>query len=352
MFDANQTSLIPPFRPFDSAPPPFEVPPRVHPPETKSHPEPPPLTPSHSDPRPTDNVRPDENLRDISFRHSGWIKRRIAVRQALIDNGVPAVRLGRFSRCGSNCWIACDPLDPDRIRIIADYCHDRFCLPCSLARSRIIAGNLGKVVTDQPHRFITLTLRSTDEPLTTLLKRLYHHFARMRRRNHWKRHVDGGAAFCEVTWSSASHRWHPHLHIIATGRFFPKKVLSDMWLDVTGDSYIVDLKLIRDRTATLRYITKYATKPYSESYVDEASRLSEAIGAFRGVRFCLTFGTWRGVKLTECSDETAWRIVASLSEVRTAAAHGIDWALKLLSRVLALRPWLDTPPSDPTFWDD
>jgi hypothetical protein len=306
---------------------------------------------SRLDPRPTDRRHPACDVSDVEFRHTGWHARRQSVLLALQAISAPPARISRFRECGANCWVLRDPMDHNRFRLAADYCHDRFCLPCARARSRMLAANLGRVIADSPHRFITLTLRSDDEPLKRLLDRLYESFARLRRRKLWRSVVNGGAAFCEVVWSPQSNRWHPHLHIIATGKYFPQQQLSDLWLDVTGDSYIVDVRLIRDRQTTLRYVTKYATKAYDESYVGDSRRLQEAITAFKGVRFCLTFGDWRGVPLTDRLDDTAWELFESLDSIRSRAHNGDDDALFVLHRVLTLRPWLDSPPPDPLLWD-
>jgi len=306
---------------------------------------------SHFDPRPH-NTRPvADDVSDRHFRHSGWSSRREAIDHALQTAEVPEARLRRFRNCGSNCWVLRDPVDRDRFRLAADYCHDRFCLPCSAARSRTLAANLGQKVADVPHRFLTLTLRSAQEPLADLLKRLYQCFTALRRRKEWSRYVDGGAAFVEVKWYENTQRWHPHLHLVCSGRYFPAQKLSELWYAVTKDSFVTKIKLIRNREQTLRYVVKYSSKAYDESFVDLPARLLEAIEAFKGLRFCLTFGNWRGVKLTQVLDQTRWEIVAPLAEVRERAAAGDAWASQILNKLTLHRPWLDVEPEDPLLWD-
>jgi len=207
-----------------------------------------------------------------------------------------------------------------------------------------MARALAPRVSDAPHRFITLTLHSTDESLAYLLRHLYASFAKLRRTHLWRSSIDGGCAFCELKWAPGKGRWHPHLHCICEGRYIAKQALSDTWLACTGSSFIVDVQLIRDHTKTIRYITKYASKPLDRSFADDPTRLVEAVKALHGRRLCLTFGSWRGTPLMPPHDETDWVYVCPLSQLRREAADGSESARAIFARLRHPEAWLPRPP--------
>lgn len=288
---------------------------------------------------------------DQGFRHSRWFAQRRRVWEALYTVHGPGPRLTRFDCCGTDAWVLHDPLSKDRYRVVADYCHDRFCHPCAIGRSRTIAANLRFKVADRVHRFITLTLHSTNEPLNQLLTKLYRCFARLRRSTLWRHAIDGGAAFCEVAYNRDKCRWHPHLHVIASGRYLEVGHLSQLWRQITRDSHIVDIRLIRDREQCVDYITKYASKPLGQSYAHDHDLLCEAIAALHGRRLCLTFGNWSGVCLTTVDDSTEWKRIESLAVLRSKAAAGDLKARRIFALLGREDAWLETEPPDPHTWD-
>jgi len=151
--------------------------------------------------------------------------------------------------------------------------------------------------------FITLTLCGKREPLAELIDRLYKSFRYLRSHPTWSDKVDGGAAFLEVKWSDKAQRWHPHLHIVADGKFIDQGELSNAWRSITKDSFIVDVRRIRNKEHAARYVTKYASKPLNTSFSDTPKLLDEAVIALKGRRLCLCFGTWYGTALDLAEDE-------------------------------------------------
>jgi hypothetical protein len=224
-----------------------------------------------------------------------------------------------------------DQSKPERLRIQATYCHDRWCTPCARTKARIVAGNLRSLIADVPHRFITLTLKATDESLATRIDHLYKSFARLRRSKCWKSAITAGTAFCEPVWSPRSNAWHCHLHIIAQGKYIPQAALSAAWLLATGDSYIVDIRLIRGHDQAVDYVCKYACKPLSPDVIRLTDRLQEAMIALRGRRLILPFAGWGKVKLTHNSPETEWKAIVSLRDLLQRAAGGDAWSNHLLT---------------------
>jgi Replication protein len=275
---------------------------------------------------------------DVEFRHSGWLPARRKIRASFDRCRITPDRIDRFDACGSAAWVLRDPARPDTYGMAANYCHDRFCTPCATARSHTIATNLRDHLNEQGYRLITLTLRGNNSPLADQLDRLYASFTRLRRRKLWQACISGGAAFLELTWSGASRQWHPHLHVIAQGSYIPQNLLRDTWKDITGDSFIVDVRYINDLGQTTRYVAKYAAKPHAPSYLHRPDLLDEAIIALGGRRLCLTFGSWRGFQLNRRPDPKDWKPIAPLNELIRSARHGNDAARHILQRLTRCDP--------------
>lgn len=270
------------------------------------------------------------------FRHSGWARDRRRVYDALRASGVGTNRLVAFRECGRHPYIFQCVERPDEYALGGSTCHDRFCMPCSRERSRTIAANVLEQIADRQARFITLTLKSTAEPLSVLLARLTSCFTKLRKTKLWRNKVTGGVAFLEVTWTGRSESWHPHFHCLVQGRYLPRKDLSRTWLKITGDSMITDIRFATDNAHVTHYITKYATKVLDHSVLHDTCRLQEAIIALKGKRLCLTFGTWRGLPLTKRIEDGTWQQIDSLRSMLNRASKG-DLAAQQVLQTLEIR---------------
>jgi len=274
----------------------------------------------------------DDFKMETDFRHSGWAGNRERVRSSLWRIEPSFTRISNFASCGTNAWVERCVQDPDRFRIRSDRCHDRFCLPCGQERSRVIAHNVRERLDPKIARMITLTVRSLAEPLTDLLDKLYKGFAKLRRSRLWLGTQLGGVAFLEVKWSVERQRWHPHLHVLAEGKYIAKPALSASWLKATRDSFIVDVGKIKSIESVVSYVVKYASKPMDASLFQDWNRLDEAILALKGRRLALTFGSWRGIKLMEVPGDDEWEVVCSLVAFIGRARKGDAQAAKVLRR--------------------
>lgn len=273
-----------------------------------------------------------------TFRHSGWAADRLRVVVALVGARVPPSRVTRFCNCGASYWVMRNTEDPDLFKVAPDYCHDRFCIPCGLLRQTTIRRNLHDRLRDAPHRFITLTVRHHGESLTYLVKHLYDSFRRLRQRKLWKRNVFGGAAFLEINWSEENQSWHPHLHIMAEGNYFDVFDLKQLWLGVTGDSTHVDIKLIRQNSEVVRYVTKYATKPLPPEVLRDQKSLVEAICALYGTRMILCFGTWKAWKLLALPTDESWELFNHLLAVTCDALDGDRLSQSIVAMIRTADP--------------
>ena len=267
------------------------------------------------------------------FRHSGWATHRDAVYRSFVRTCQTADRKWNFAECGKRSYVLESIDNPGQYRIAGSMCHDRFCLPCANTRSHCISGNVIAHLQERDARFITLTLHSTDEALAPLLAKLTRCFGRLRTLRQWKKRVYGGVAFLEVKRVPGRERWNVHLHLLATGSFFPQRLLSKLWHKVTGDSTIVDIRFAANKKCLVHYITKYASKPLHHSILKIPERLDEAVLAMKGRRLCTTFGNWRGVPLTKVEPDDNWQYVAPLWSLLRQAREGDADAIRICNRL-------------------
>jgi hypothetical protein len=281
-------------------------------------------------PEPCGDENDDDDL-GVNFRHSGWLADRERIKLALAACAVADSRMDRFTTCGSRAWVQRASDDPCKLRIRADYCHDRFCTPCAATRSRRIVARLRTWLANQPARFVTLTLAADDKPLSDRLDRLYSAFRRLRRGSWWRGRVAGGAAVTEVKWSVASAHWHPHLHMICRGKYLDQTELSREWHQASGDSYIVDVQLVKANDQVTEYVTKYLIKPGTRTVYREPDRLQEMIRALHGRRLLLTFGDCKIPDDPTDEEPIEWVNVGKLSDILRAAQRGVPEALAIVT---------------------
>lgn len=106
--------------------------------------------------------------------------------------------------------------------------------------------------------------------------------------------VVGAVWSYEVKRGSGSGMWHPHLHMIALAEFAPNaEELSKEWHNITGDSYIVDVRPISQVEPVdgflevFKYAVKFSDQPAEDTWhcymTLKGKRLIGSAGCFRGV---------------------------------------------------------------------
>ncbi|MEN6301375.1 MAG: protein rep, partial [Armatimonadia bacterium] len=227
--------------------------------------------------------------------------------------GLPSARLTRFAACGSQTWIEAQRLSPIRpapgqpdpfsaARLRCNCCRDRFCTPCAATRARVLARSLIALLAGHTARFITLTLRSTDEPLSDQIDHLYASYRSLRKTRLWTANVTAAAAMLEITRNKATGRWHPHLHVLAEGRFIPHADLRKAWTTASNGSFICDIRMVKDLAKAATYVAKYVSKPMVATYASSVEAIAEALAALRHRRMVLLTGTWHAVSDEEPPD--------------------------------------------------
>lgn len=298
---------------------------------------------------------PADEAAETSFRHSFWSTRRGQTRDALTAAGASTGSMLRFNHCGSHSWVYAATGQPGRFRVHTDKCHSRWCEACQVEHRRVVSRNLSSRLVDELHlrdprsatdklRFITLTLRTSEKPLADELDRLYACFRTLRQRKIWRACVNGGILFLELTRNRAGH-WHPHLHVLCGGKYIPQDQLREAWKQITGDSWIVDVRLVRNPSIAAGYVAKYASKVVPADLVHDRPALIEAIKALAGRHTFTPFGCWRGWKLSEPPpDDCSWEPVAPLWIVLRAAAEGKADAQSILMSIRKEPTHANDPP--------
>lgn len=294
-----------------------------------------------SAPIPVPSLDPDESnprngsQSDIAFRHSWWSNDRRRIFSALQTVFPDSKRLLRFRCCGDAAWVFRSNADPSRLKVCCDSCRDRWCRACQRDRSRIIAANLRERLKDASVKLVTLTLRHRFQPLRSQVDRLLESFRTLRKKPLWTDSIEGGVAFVEVTYNPETNRWHPHLHILCVGTWLSQSTLSATWDQITGGSFMVDVRRVRDIDQVAAYVVKYATKPMNAELYRHPAKLVEAMRALQSRHLCMTFGSFRGWRLTNSGDGDEWTQIGTLESFRRLAYEG-DWeAIAVLD---ALRP--------------
>ena len=205
----------------------------------------------------------------------------------------------------------------DDLRLVkAHTCKQHLLCPfCAMRRSgKFVAKNLPKVeqVINENRSRIPVMVTFTVKNGPDLQERFNHLRNAHRRLNQRRRNalkgqlhsewskVAGGITSYEFTKKDEGD-WHPHIHaLVMLDDFIDQKALSAEWLDITGDSFVVDIRRIRsnpnagglDIASGLLEVCKYALKFHDMTLPDtwlafqvlRTRRLVDSFGVLRGVQ--------------------------------------------------------------------
>ena len=203
-----------------------------------------------------------------------------------------------LEECRTNAWFAVH-MPTRTVRVLSSACRLRWCPLCSAGRTARIVETLEPWVRSRrATKFLTLTLKHSDESLEKQVIRLYAAFSAFRRRRYISRSIRGGVWFFQIKFSEKSQQWHPHLHCVIDADYMPHATLKDIWKSVTGDSDIVDIRAVRNAKKAAEYVARYAARPckLEDLTTDQAV---EVMRALHGRRLSGTFGTGKEVKTIE-----------------------------------------------------
>lgn len=240
-------------------------------------------------------------------------------------------------------------------RLAGNYCEARTCPACCHSRQRKQAVQLDEWIrhyTRNDARFITLTMQSSDSPLSVQLTDLQASFKRLRRHILWKTAVKYGKAVIEITYNKRRKQWHPHLHVIAVGAYIPQAKLSNAWAMASGGSPICDIRKIKQGDKIAKYLSKYLGKPPSLDDSDDGERLAlEYYIAIRNRRMLISFAGAPALPPLPKSEESPadnpeWIQIGSLEDILERAEKGDQDAESAIAS-LATRINGEDPPPPP-----
>ncbi len=178
-------------------------------------------------------------------------------------------------------------------------CEQRICDRCCMKRGNVVRE---KVIDILKHRnktrtnkFSLLTLTKNMSNVRYLspseVKRFNKHVRKLINELFPKSDDCGALAVLEF-----GKKLNIHAHIIVYGPYYPQSYISRKWKEITGDSYIVDIRAIRDHKVVANYLVKYIAK---SPKFDNLKFYSAYLKAITGVRRLHRYGIFYGFKAGE-----------------------------------------------------
>lgn len=217
----------------------------------------------------------------------------------------------RLNGCRTNATIM-QHEDTHELRVASRHCNLRWCPMCMGTRRYIITQSVKGWLERRKHpKFLTFTLKSCNDPLETQVQRLYDCFRKIRRRTWLQKLIKGGVWFFQFTYNFQTEQFHPHVHCLIDGEYIPKGKLKASWLEITGDSYIIDIRKVDDVDKASEYVARYATAPANLNKIP-VPIAAAAVIALKDRRIVGAFGSARGMHLAPRKPEevSKWRRVA------------------------------------------
>lgn len=116
--------------------------------------------------------------------------------------------------------------------------------------------------------------------------------------------IKGGFYFVQMT--NKGRGWHLHLHVVYKGAWIPHSLISSVWRDITGDSFVVWHRRIKNAEKACQYLLGDLLKATQIRPCDKAqynsvmyrSRIVQAFGDYARVKFKQPF------RCPRCNNDT------------------------------------------------
>lgn len=292
--------------------------------------------------------------------HRPWAGERSQILWAFARSEDPALQKRARSMAACCCSPIIQQLQGGGLRLVPIRCRDRLCPLCAHRRARDAAAKYGRAVGMMgAARHLVLTAPAVDAPLAEQLRDLRAAVKRLRQADGWRQAVIGGVYTVEITRNKSSGLWHPHVHLVVDGHFYPQRQACSewraalagrgAWKSMAPDApVIVHISAVHNRHQLAKYIAKYIAKPAGIGGWPEAA-VCELATATHGVRMMHTFGSLHGVKLgAEEPNATtpAEQTLIGLSELDWRARQGWREARAAIALVRTIWPacgaWIGT----------
>jgi hypothetical protein len=199
-------------------------------------------------------------------------------------------------------------------------CKKLFCPDCAAERanrlSRQTEAKIAEAMQTNKGRLCLLTL--TIKNAATLdggLSNLKKSFAQFKRKKVFKERIKGYFGGFEYTFNPKTNDFHVHLHLVVLrGKFWNQSDISDAWRDVTGDSFIVDIREIKDARNGVKEVCKYVVKSNDLMKMPD-DKFLEVVKMKKGTRMFISGGCFYNVKLDEDADEADDNIFSQFADL-------------------------------------
>jgi hypothetical protein len=180
-------------------------------------------------------------------------------------------------------------------------CGHRLCPVCMVKRSVRLSSKVEKLIKKMENtKHIVLTAKNVLKIDKAYFKWLRECFVKLRHRDIFSKCV-GGFYSIETTYNSKLKNWHVHIHIVIDVPYILKSDLSEVWKEITGNSYIVDIHEIKNPLEVAREVAKYVVKP--GDFLQDSKLVHEYLKAVRGMRLVSTFGKYYNMSLDEDEED-------------------------------------------------
>lgn len=268
----------------------------------------------------------------IAFgQHLAELHNRIEALDASTEPGAAKIAAKLFCCCRQPVIVSYT--DPERYRIVESRCKSRVCPRCSRIRAKALSHRISDLIHQMNDpRFLTLTIRSNDKPLSEQVKHLRRRFAAMRRTEAWKKHVHQGVYTIEITYNERRKQWHPHVHAIVDGEFWIQADLLALWEKLVNDQAGVDIRAVHGVRKLANYLACYVAKSCDLSKLAPEQLVEWAIET-HGLRLAQTFGGLQACKpQTEAAEPLPIELVElDPRDIAVRAEAGSELALDLLA---------------------
>jgi len=205
--------------------------------------------------------------------------------------------------------------DEGRQFAVVETCKSRICPECQKVVRQTYFRQWYRYICRMPKvggkqlMLLTLTVRCSGQVDDVQIKRRFHQVreflelvygTRADRKQKIKRHSmkqngNGAIAVAEV-----GQRWNLHFHLLVYGPRVPQAQLAQLWRDVTGDSYVVDIRRVGKLRGGVWEVLKYMAKvPFADGVAEYVQYLS----VLKGTRRVHTFGTfYNAVKIAKSAE--------------------------------------------------
>jgi len=216
-----------------------------------------------------------------------------------------------------------------KLRVQSSRCKLRWCPICrDVSRMIVTTAVDGWLQRQYFPKMLTFTLKHSDDDLFSQINRLYDSFKKIRQRAYFKQNVTGGVWFFQLKLNPQTEQWHPHIHCLVAGKFLKHSRLSELWHKITGDSFVVDVRPVKDLDNASTEVARYATSPadLTKMSFEQAWNVFDAT---EGKRICGTWGNAKGMVLrpTPADDSDEWSKIADFTWI--AIRKEYDAAAKL-----------------------